>query len=91
MECTVHKKNIFTIVFLVIAASVLLWGFLYSEETQEFTYGENPEVKNIKPNKPVKIKLKRTAGGKYSWDLTGDDVDEIVNADKQLRSQLGIK
>ena len=91
MDFTIHKKKVITIVVLVIAASVLLWGFLYSEEPQEFTYRENPAIKSIKPKKPVKIKLKRTSGGKYSWDLTGDDVDEIVKTDKQLRNQLGIK
>lgn len=91
MEFTIHKRKIFTIVFLVIVASVLFWGFLYSEESREFTYRENPEIKNVKPKKPVRIKLKRTASGKYSWDLTGDDVDEIVKADKQLRNHLGIK
>jgi predicted secreted protein len=85
------RKKIITIVLAVIAASFLLWGFLYSEESQEFTYRENTEIKNVKPKKPIKIKLKRTSGGKYSWDLTGDDVDEIVKTDKQLRNQLGIK
>ena len=85
------RKKIITIVLAVIAASFLLWGFLYSEESQEFTYRENTEIKNVKPKKPIKIKLKRTSVGKYSWDLTGDDVDEIVKTDKQLRNQLGIK
>lgn len=86
-----HKKKIAIIICIVIAASVLLWGFLYSEEAQEFTFRENTEIKNVKPKKAVKIKLKRTSGGKYSWDLSGDDVDEIVKTDKQLRNQLGIK
>jgi predicted secreted protein len=85
------KKQIVTIVCIILASSVLLWGFLYSEESQEFTYGENTEIKNVKPKKPVKIKLKRTSTGKYSWDLTGDDAGEIVKTDKQLRNQLGIE
>lgn len=91
MEFTIHKKKIVTIILIVIAASFILWGFLYPEESEDFSYRENPEIKNVKPKKPVKIKLKRTAGGKYSWDLTGDDVDEISKTDKQLRNQLGIK
>ncbi|HXX58141.1 MAG TPA: hypothetical protein VEI96_09095 [Thermodesulfovibrionales bacterium] len=49
---------------------------------------KQPDIQQVKPRKPVKIKLHRTAKGEYSWDLTGDDVDEIVKADKKLRKLL---
>jgi hypothetical protein len=52
---------------------------------QTFQFSKNPEIQQVKPKKPVRIKLKRTAKGVYSWDLTGDDIDEILKIDKQLR------
>ncbi len=47
------------------------------------------EIKEIKPQKPVKIKLKRNAKGEYSWDINGNNTDEIIKADKKLREGLG--
>lgn len=55
---------------------------------QTFQFSKNPEIQQVKPKKPVRIKLKRTAKGVYSWDLTGDDIDEILKIDKQLRRSL---
>jgi hypothetical protein len=39
----------------------------------------------------VKIKLKRTAKDEYSWELSGDDADEIVRTDRKLKKMLNIK
>ncbi len=50
---------------------------------------KQPELQQIKPKKPVKVKLKRSAEGAYSWELSGDDVDDIVKADRRLRKLLG--
>lgn len=61
---------------------------LYAENTGNFKFTKKPEIQQIKPKKPVKIKLKRTVDGRYTWDLTGDDVAEIVQADKRLRKLL---
>jgi hypothetical protein len=52
---------------------------------------KQPEIQQVKPKKPVKIKLKRSTDGKYTWDLTGDDVDEIIRADKRLKKLLNIE
>jgi len=49
------------------------------------------ELQQVKPKKLVKIKLKYSPGGKYTWDLTGDNVDEIVRADRRLRKLLNIE
>ena len=46
------------------------------------------ELQEIKPHKPVKIKLKRNAKGEYSWDLSGIDADKIIAADKKLREAI---
>ena len=46
------------------------------------------ELKEIKPEKPVKIKLKRSVSGAYSWDLNGDNADKVLQADMKLRKAL---
>ncbi|OGQ85734.1 MAG: hypothetical protein A2512_11260 [Deltaproteobacteria bacterium RIFOXYD12_FULL_56_24] len=38
-----------------------------------------------KPRKPAKIKLQRNAKGDYTWDLTGENVDELLQIDRRLR------
>jgi hypothetical protein len=60
----------------------------YSADKEPFAFRKQPELQQIKPKKPVRIKLKRTAKDEYSWELSGDDVDEIVQADKRLRKML---
>jgi hypothetical protein len=62
-----------------------------SADTKNFQVKKQPEIQQIKPKKPVKIKLKRSAEGKYSWDLSGDDVDEVVRIDKRLKKLLNIE
>ncbi len=50
-----------------------------------------PELRQVKPKKPVKIKLRRTAKDDYSWELTGDDADEIIRTDRKLRKLLNVQ
>ncbi len=54
-------------------------------------FGKDRQIEQIRPKKPVRIKVHRTAKGEYSWDLTGDNVEEIVNTDKRLRKLLNIQ
>jgi hypothetical protein len=49
------------------------------------------EIQQVKPKKPVTIKLKRSSEGKYTWDLAGDNADEIVRTDKRLKKLLNIE
>jgi len=83
------------IVSLLFILSLLYSTTAYSTEkpqtSQTFQHGKNPEIQQIKPKKPVKIKLKRSSKGEYSWDLSGDSVDDIVKADKRLRKSLQIE
>ncbi len=68
--------------------------FLFSPvypENKNFQLKKQPEIQQVKPKKPVKLKLKRSAEGKYTWEITGDDVDEIVKADRRLRKLLKIE
>ncbi len=55
---------------------------------QPAVFKQVPEIQEIKPQKPVKIKLKRNTKGKYSWDISGNNADEVLKADKKLRKGL---
>lgn len=50
-----------------------------------------PSLAETKPKKPLRIKLKRTSKDDYSWEINGEDVEDIVKADKKLRKGLGIE
>ncbi len=58
---------------------------------QGFQFSKQSELQQVKPKKPVRIKLKRTSKNEYSWELTGDDVDAVVKTDRKLRRLLGVK
>jgi hypothetical protein len=64
---------------------------VFTIENKNIQIKKQPEIQQIKPKKPVKIKLKRTAEGKYTWELSGDDVNEIVRADRKLRKLVGVE
>jgi hypothetical protein len=55
---------------------------------KEPVFKKVPELEEIKPLKPVKIKLKRNTEGNYSWDLTGNNTEQIIEADQKLRRAL---
>jgi hypothetical protein len=59
-----------------------------SAEKESFQFKKQPELQQVKPKKPVKIRLKRSAKDEYTWELTGDDADEIIKTDKRLRKML---
>jgi hypothetical protein len=84
-------KNRVIILAGVFIALLFVLGRSYSVDNNALQIRKQPEIQQIKPKKSVHIKLKRTAEGKYTWDLTGDDVDEIVRADKRLRKQLHLE
>jgi hypothetical protein len=50
--------------------------------------GKNQDIQNIKPRKPVKVKLHRNSNDQYSWDISGDSADEVYRADRRLRKLL---
>jgi predicted secreted protein len=57
-----------------------------SKET--FTQSKDQEIIQITPRKPTRIQLKRTSTGKYSWDLKGEDVEEMMKIDKKLKGYM---
>ncbi len=62
-----------------------------SEQKEVFKQERKEEVLQIIPKKPVRIELRRTAKGKYSWTLRGEDVEEIIKIDGRLRSVIAEK
>ncbi len=83
---------------IILLCSILVIMFMFpfsifsSERKQEtFKTSKEPGIMQVRPNKPVKIKLRRSAKGEYSWELSGDSVDEIVKADRRLRRLLNIE
>ncbi len=63
----------------------------FSADKEDFQFRKQPEIQQVKPKKPVRIKLKRASDGKYTWELTGDDVDEVVKADTKLKKLLKVQ
>jgi len=58
----------------------------YSQTQVQVT--KDKVLQYAKPKKPLKIKLHRDKKGEYSWDITGENVDDIIKADKRLRQLL---
>ena len=82
---TIHKY----INIIIIALSLCFFlPSAYAAEKDNFEFKKQTELQQIKPKKPVKIKLRRSAKDEYAWELTGDDADEILKTDKKLRKML---
>jgi len=91
-----YRKDFFIIVLCIVFISGIFFSDIAQctekpQPTKTFQHGKNPDIQQIKPKKPVKIKLKRSAKGEYSWDLAGDSVDDIIKADKRLRKMLELE
>jgi predicted secreted protein len=43
------------------------------------------EIRDIKPERPVKIKMKRNTYGEYSWELNGDNAERVIETDMKLK------
>ena len=84
-------KKLFFIFTVILVSLHLTLVPVFSADNKPLQIKKQPEIQQIRPKKPVKIKLKRTGEGKYTWDLTGDDLDEIVKADKKLRKLLNLE
>ncbi len=77
----------FMIIFIV-AALLFFAQVAYSAGEEDFRFAVNTGLANIKPKKPVRITVKRTVKDGYTWELKGDDTDEIIRINKKLRKEL---
>ncbi|HXW69239.1 MAG TPA: hypothetical protein VEJ88_06490 [Dissulfurispiraceae bacterium] len=77
--------------FVMLVVFCLLSSYIFAagnEKKPALQFSRNQDISQIKPRKPVRIKLHRSAKGEYQWDITGDNADEIVKADRRLRKLL---
>lgn len=94
MELEGHEFGIRKLILrtvLPVLAGLLFAVYGIAAEKTDFQFKKQPEIQQVKPQKPVKVKLHRNAKGEYSWELSGDNVDEIVNQDRKLRKLLKIQ
>jgi len=80
-------KRSFIIFLIVLFFSFSFFSDLSFCQTQ-VQASKDKVLQYAKPKKPVKIKLHRDKKGEYSWDITGENADEIIRADKRLRQLL---
>ncbi len=73
---------------IILSAFILVSCDNDSGQKNEFEFKKDKEIKAILPKKPVKIKVKRGYNGRYSWELTGDDVNEIAKINKTLEKEM---
>jgi predicted secreted protein len=60
-------------------------------EKEQFKFRSDPEIRQVRPGKPVRVELKRNPSGKYSWEISGDSVEKVIEADRELREYLKIR
>jgi hypothetical protein len=75
---------------MFLALFLLLCGQAsFTAAQQGFQFSKQPVLQQVRPKKPVRIKLRKTSKNEYGWELT--DVDEMVKTDLKLRKLLGVK
>jgi biopolymer transport protein ExbD len=84
------KRGFFLVAVLSVLA-IFIFTSVFSQDAKNFQVKKQPEIQQVKPKKPVRIKIRRSAEDKYTWEITGDDADEIVRADRRLRKLLKIE
>jgi predicted secreted protein len=76
--------------FLLVIVLMMVTVAACAADKDDLQVKKQPELEQIKPKKPVKIKLRRSPRDEYTWELSGDDADEIVKTDRKLRKMLNV-
>lgn len=79
------KKTLLILTLLFAFITFAVTFVFTAEDKANFEFKKQPEIQQIKPKKPVKIKFKRSPENKCSWELSGDDADEIARVDRRLQ------
>ncbi|MEK6689716.1 MAG: hypothetical protein AABY78_00260 [Nitrospirota bacterium] len=82
------------VTFIVISVLVIAEGAPpppSTEKSQSTSIQQIPSLVQTKPKKPLNIKLKRNSKDDYSWEINGENVQDIINADRKLRKGLGFE
>ncbi len=83
--------RILRLLCLIIFSTLFVAACSRTDGEQQPVFKQIPETQEIKPERTARIKLKRNAKDDYSWEISGDDVDEIIKADKGLRKDLKLE
>lgn len=73
---------------LGILAVFLVFSSACAGEEEGFTFKSRPEIEQVQPKKPVRIKLRRLSTGEYTWEITGDNAQEVIKADQEMRKSF---
>lgn len=84
-------KSLLTSLIIVLCISYPSFAQDKKDTPQSFKFTKEQQVQQIKPKKPLRVKIHRNAKGEYTWDITGDNIDEIVRADARLRKLLKLE
>ena len=76
--------------FLLVIVLMMVTVAACAADKDDLQITKQPELQQIRPKKPVKIKLRRSPKDEYTWELSGDDADEIVKTDRKLRKMLNV-
>jgi hypothetical protein len=76
------KRTLLFLACITVAAPV------FGAEKEGFQFKTEPSIGYIRPEKPVRIKLKRKQDGTYTWELAGDDAEKIMAVDRKLREYV---
>ena len=85
----VFVKQLAHISLIILLFSAFNACSVQEDNKQPQVFKQLPEIKEIKPQKPARIKLKRDTKGEYSWEISGDNADEVIKTDKKLKESLG--
>ncbi|UCG77917.1 MAG: hypothetical protein JSV21_10145 [Nitrospirota bacterium] len=75
-------------IVVIIITAALFSCEVNDRSSNSTVISKDPVLSGIRPDKPVKVQLKRNYKGEYSWDIKGDDVSKIIEADKELSESL---
>ena len=86
---TMLNSVFFILMLIFVISPVLPYDVTHCADSRPpLQFSKNRDVQQVKPKRPVKIKLHRNTKGEYMWDITGDNADEVAKADARLRNLL---
>jgi len=82
------KRISYCMAIAVLTAALVGCTNASSDDRKDVTFKKDAKVMQAKPWKVVRIKLKMDAKGEYTWELNGEDVDEVLRVNEKLQQQL---
>jgi hypothetical protein len=87
-EGKVNMKRL-CVILIIISLILPVHACTGSEDEEKPTVFQTiPGIQKIRPEKPVKIKLRRNAKGEYSWEIKGNNSDKVLEENRNLEKNL---